>query len=576
MLRLVKAFFRPPVFPDDEDKTRKAVYAHMVSLLFAVAPVLYELWLRITRPELGIGLPDFVMFALAIVGVVSWWLVRRGQVAIASVMLVILIWAGTNGIAASGYGIRDASYITNFLIMLFGALLLGWQAALFIAVASMGTAYWLANAEASGALVIPNYPVTSFARDISILMGITAFLIYILTDGLEKAVRRSRNSFRALATANIELNETQTDLHARTEQLASANAILQKRTERLRAIAEVARTAASVQSFDSLLPLISSIISQQLSYYLVRIFLVDQQNEFAILRSQAVNGNSGMPAEAQRIPMTGDDVVSTVARTGMPRIAMDTVHDKTAAGESSVQGALGELALPLKVSGRVIGVLDLHSLEAGAFEEEEVSNLTILADQVAISIQNALSSEQVQHALRDAEIASRQATGQVWQKYSENLQRLGYRYDGIKSEALKEKDDSKSEDDFFVPVQLRGQTIGRLRLKTHVSSRAWTSDELAIIEATAERVALALEGARLLEDAQKRASRETFLSEMAAKLSTSFQLDSILRDTVEELGQSLTGSTVSFQLVNPSVPLSVESNNGSHKTTDSERGNHDE
>jgi GAF domain-containing protein len=182
----------------------------------------------------------------------------------------------------------------------------------------------------------------------------------------------------------------------------------------------------------------------------------------------------------------------------------------------------------------------------------------------------------VQHALRDAEIASRQATGQVWQKYSENLQRLGYRYDGIKSEALKEKDDSKSEDDFFVPVQLRGQTIGRLRLKTHVSSRAWTSDELAIIEATAERVALALEGARLLEDAQKRASRETFLSEMAAKLSTSFQLDSILRDTVEELGQSLTGSTVSFQLVNPSVPLSVESNNGSHKTTDSERGNHDE
>jgi K+-sensing histidine kinase KdpD len=63
---------------------------------------------------------------------------------------------------------------------------------------------------------------------------------------------------------------------------------------------------------------------------------------------------------------------------------------------------------------------------------------------------------------------------------------------------------------------------------------------------------LALEGARLLDEAQKRAARETFLSEVATKLSASFQLDSILRDTVQELGQTLKNSTVTFQLVNPS------------------------
>ena len=79
-----------------------------------------------------------------------------------------------------------------------------------------------------------------------------------------------------------------------------------------------------------------------------------------------------------------------------------------------------------------------------------------------------------------------------------------------------------------------------------------------MIEATAERAALALEGARLLEEAQKRAAREAFLSGVAAKLSTSFQLDSILRDTVEELGQTLHGSVVSFQLVNPSAPVPSE------------------
>jgi GAF domain-containing protein len=86
----------------------------------------------------------------------------------------------------------------------------------------------------------------------------------------------------------------------------------------------------------------------------------------------------------------------------------------------------------------------------------------------------------------------------------------------------------------------------------------WTEDELAMAEATAERVALALEGARLLKDAQNRAARETFLSDITAKLGTSFQMDSILRDTVEELGQALKRSTVTFQLVNPSESINIE------------------
>jgi hypothetical protein len=87
-----------------------------------------------------------------------------------------------------------------------------------------------------------------------------------------------------------------------------------------------------------------------------------------------------------------------------------------------------------------------------------------------------------------------------------------------------------------------------------------------MVRATAERVALALEGARLLDEAQKRATRESFLSDVATKLSASFQLDSILRDTVQELGQTLKNSTVTFQLVNPTAsPVTAESkksNNG--------------
>jgi GAF domain-containing protein len=114
-------------------------------------------------------------------------------------------------------------------------------------------------------------------------------------------------------------------------------------------------------------------------------------------------------------------------------------------------------------------------------------------------------------------------------------------------------------DALLIPVQLRGQTIGRLKLNASDRSHEWSDDELVMVRATAERVALALEGARLLDDAQRRATREAFLSEVAAKLGTSFQLDSILRDTVQELGQTLKNSTVTFQLVNPAAsPIAPE------------------
>jgi GAF domain-containing protein len=216
------------------------------------------------------------------------------------------------------------------------------------------------------------------------------------------------------------------------------------------------------------------------------------------------------------------------------------------------------MALPLKSGNQLIGVLDIQSTEDNPFSEDDISTLSILADQVGIAIENALLYEQSQRALREANIASLQASGQAWKSYTETLETPGYRYDGIRSQPLGDTQRSSREGDaLLIPVQLRGQMIGRLKLKASDASRQWTDDELAMMEATAERVALALESARLLEEAQKRATRETFLSDVAAKLSTSFQLDSILRDTVEELGQTLKNSTITFQLVNPSESISM-------------------
>ena len=43
MLKQLRALFAPPVFPEDEDKTRKARYANAIALSFIVIIFGYEI-----------------------------------------------------------------------------------------------------------------------------------------------------------------------------------------------------------------------------------------------------------------------------------------------------------------------------------------------------------------------------------------------------------------------------------------------------------------------------------------------------------------------------------------------------
>lgn len=346
----------------------------------------------------------------------------------------------------------------------------------------------------------------------------------------------------------------------RTRELSEANRRIEKRAEQLRLIAEAARSAISIPDFDRLLPSAAQLISQRFNVYHVGIFLLDDQRQFAVLRASNSEGGKRMLERGHRLRVGQQGIVGFVAQGGQPRRASDVGEDPTFFNNPDLPETSSEIALPLKSGNVIIGVLDIQSTDKNAFSDDDVSTLGILADQIAIAVQNAVSHDRSQRALREAEVASQQASRSSWRRFAETIRTRGYRYDGVRVEAVKEAQRSSEENGaLFVPVKLRGQTIGRLRLKPAEAARRWTEDEIAMAEATAERVALALDGARLLEDAQKRARREAFLSEVAAKLSTSFQLDSILRDTVEELGQNLKGSTVSFQLVNPLAPPSPES-----------------
>jgi GAF domain-containing protein len=130
----------------------------------------------------------------------------------------------------------------------------------------------------------------------------------------------------------------------------------------------------------------------------------------------------------------------------------------------------------------------------------------------------------------------------------------GYTFDGTRTSPLVAKDRRdktkalpqtgrlslvKESSEITIPIRYRGQIVGFLDVKSKRGNRQWTRDEISLLESAAERAALALENARLVESSQRRAARERVIGEISSKIGSVTDLDTILQTTVEELGRRL-------------------------------------
>jgi methyl-accepting chemotaxis protein PixJ len=109
-----------------------------------------------------------------------------------------------------------------------------------------------------------------------------------------------------------------------------------------------------------------------------------------------------------------------------------------------------------------------------------------------------------------------------------------------------------------VPIVLRGRSIGVLNLKSTEQARNWDTDEMKMAQAAAERVAVALENARLIDETQKRAARERAVAEMSARIAASVDIDTILKSTAQELGKLIQDSEITVRLGETANASSVE------------------
>ena len=363
----------------------------------------------------------------------------------------------------------------------------------------------------------------------------------------------------------------------RTADVEAARQQSEKRAQELQAISEISRIISTEQRLDTLLALITRLVSERFNFYHVGIFLIDSAQQFAVLQAANSEGGQRMLERGHKLEIGHTGIVGNVAQTGKPRIALDVGTDAVYFDNPDLPNTRSEMALPLNLRGQTIGVLDVQSLQPGAFYESELNTLGILADHVAVTIDNAHLFEQSQQSLNELQSLYRQYQAQEWGAFMKRETSIGYHQlpiggrliaQPIKSHEIQEAlqsgeihvsndENGKSEFSVVIPVKLRGQTIGVLNIKPSKTNHAWNQDEINLMQAISDRLALALDNARLLQESQRRAAKEQKIGDVTAKIGASINMRSVLQTAVEELGRALPGSEVIIQF---------QSDRGSHGT----------
>jgi len=353
----------------------------------------------------------------------------------------------------------------------------------------------------------------------------------------------------------------------RTADVELERLLSERRAQELQAISEVSRTVSTEQKLEILLPLVTRLVSERFDFYHVGIFFVDATKQFAVLQASNSEGGKRMLARGHRLEVGLTGIVGTVSQTGKPRIALDVGADATFFENVDLPATRSEMALPLNFRGETIGVLDVQSVKPGAFTESDANTLSILADQVAIAIENARLFGQTQQARDEAEALYNQFQRTEWKTFSQQETTIGYSQSTIGGKPIVTAVESaeirealqkgqvvvfdgknlKAQPSISLPVKLRGQTIGVLNIKAPTKNRTWNQDEINLAQAVSDRLALALDNARLLQESQRRASKEAKIGEVTAKIGASINMRNVLQTAVEELGRALPGSEVVIQ-----------------------------
>lgn len=346
-----------------------------------------------------------------------------------------------------------------------------------------------------------------------------------------------------------QLREMVTNLETRVQERTMD---LEQRTAYLEASAEISRRATTVLDPNVLIQQIVDLIKEQFGLYYVGLFLVDQNQEWAILSAGTGAEGTAMLASQHRLKI-GEGMIGWCISNAQARIAQDVGEDAVRFNNPFLPETRTEGAIPLRSRGRVLGALTVQSRMAAAFNRDTITVFQTMADQIATALDNAQLFAESQSALEAERRAYGELTRDAWQKLLQARPDLGVivsQHSAIQAvpqswspEMVAASQDGQivraDDKTIAIPIVLRDQVLGVVRLRKNDSNGKWTEEEIGLMDTLVDQLESALESARLFEDSQKQAARERLVTEITSKIRATNDPQEMLQTAVFELRQAL-------------------------------------
>lgn len=181
------------------------------------------------------------------------------------------------------------------------------------------------------------------------------------------------------------MNPPHTQSHPPQEALET-----QVSAEVLQTLLEIGEEVNASLDLDVVLARTAALIKRLIDYEIFGVLLVEESS--SALRHRFSIGYPGDIVEKLYVPL-GQGITGTAAATGHPVRVSDASKDPRYI--SAIENVRSELAVPLLISGKCIGVLDIQSRHVDYFTRDQQIILTLLASRLAVAIENARLFERV-------------------------------------------------------------------------------------------------------------------------------------------------------------------------------------
>jgi len=238
-----------------------------------------------------------------------------------------------------------------------------------------------------------------------------------------------------------------------------------------------------------------------------------------------------MLAQGHRMQM-GRGLIGSAAATGETLMRSDLSDDPDWSPNPLLPDTRGEIAVPIKLSGNVLGVLDVQSAQAGALTDDDRLLLEGLTGQIAIAIDQTRLRQEMSERLEEVNRLYRAMSRQGWEDYvSSTLLPDGFQFDQAGVRPIGKDDDGQSM--ISTPLSVPGgMMVGSLAV-VDTPDKPLTLEERAFVQQVSEQVALALESARLFEQTQNSLAQTEGLYASSERIVRASSIDDALSAVVE-------------------------------------------